>query len=358
MQSHYSKKSKQSKPTKRRNTGSRSAHAHSSCVFLIPLDASATRKKEIRRYKTRLQELERQRRIWTRFETEDAPGFGRWLEREFGSLLEKIRETDFLIRKMESLIEDVKLYAWYKKVSLRKAYQEIKKAQESGTAEALWKELNSFGAVGGEEERRDVFSDLFEQEEEEQEEDFFDPRNFKNLGEAPSQETTGNYLKMLYRQLARALHPDTKENQSESERNLWYEVQKAYSSGDAYRLQEILSSVSAGQPEIIDLKSIPIGDIINLRLHLENRLRQLRRDLAEARTQSPWNFSEILKNSRNLSNFKQKIAMSLSWEGGELMEQKIDLEKQIADWNKPFKKQTTQRKREKTRIEENESWRI
>jgi len=59
-------------------------------------------------------------------------------------------------------------------------------------------------------------------------------------GAGASGSPSADYLKSVYRQLVRILHPDTNKSMTNEQQDLWHEVQEAYAWCDIQRLERLL----------------------------------------------------------------------------------------------------------------------
>ena len=159
---------------------------------------------------------------------------------------------------------------------------------------------------------------------------------------ASGREQEDIHLKSLYRQLVRTLHPDMGASFSSESQAMWNEVQDAYRWGDLDRLNKLHEQVfkkgglASHRGDIaggLNFAGIPIGDIIALRLKLQQRLQGLRRRVSVAKKDPHWQFRKIrekggLKFERLLKQVYQEIRDEF-----ELIEEHQKLvESHVAQW--------------------------
>lgn len=343
---------------------SRPLRQHSSCTALIFIDASARRKKERALYRRRTTELERETERLKTFEDRDVPDFSRWIEHEFGAALEAIREATAIVRTLGELQDDVRAYAAMRRLPLWRAYRDVEEARQAGTLDELFRQLDERARGSARSEPQDADDDLEELLREfasfardafgvdlgpDAEDGDAHDASHQPGGDAWSrhgatQHTTAaerdadSYLKSLYRQLVRALHPDSGVDMTAERQRLWCEVQDAYSWGDVHRLARLHAEVCEGRSggsRALDLDTIPIGDIMTLRRTIEQRLRALRAKLKEARQEPAWGFSTLLRRGgRALARLRFEIDRELRSDLAVTLAEKRRLERIVEVWKR------------------------
>jgi hypothetical protein len=350
---------------------SRPLRQYSSCTALIFIDASARRKKERALYRRRTTELERETERLKAFEEQDVPDFSRWIEHEFGAALEAIREAATIVRTLGELQDDVRAYAAMRRLPLWRAYRDVEEAREAGTLDELFRQLDE-RARGRAQDTDDDLGELLREFASFARETFgvdlgldaedgdADGASRQPGGEAWSrhgatQHTTAaerdadSYLKSLYRQLVRALHPDSGVDMTAERQRLWCEVQDAYSWGDVHRLARLHAEVCEGRSgggRALDLDAIPIGDIMSLRRTIEQRLRAIRAKLKEARQEPAWGFSTLLRRGgRALARLRFEIDRELRSDLAVTLAERLRLERIVEVWKRGPKPQKERQRR-------------
>jgi hypothetical protein len=341
----------------------------SSCTALVFIDASPRRKKERALYRRRTNELERETERLKTFEDRDVPDFSRWIEHEFGAALEAIREAAAVVRTLGELQDDVRAYAAMRRLPLWRAYRDVQEAREAGTLDELFRQLDEQARGGARPESQDPDDDLGEllrefasfareafgvdlgldAEDGDTQRTAHQPRGDAWSRHGAAQHTTAaerdadSYLKSLYRQLVRALHPDAGVEMTAERQRLWDEVQDAYSWGDFHRLARLHAKVCEGRSgggRALDLDTIPIGDIMTLRRTIEQRLKAIRARLKEARQEPAWGFSTLLlRGGRALGRLWFEIDRELRSDLALTRAEKDRLERIVEVWKRGPKPQ-------------------
>jgi len=233
--------------------------------WLVVVDAHERRQDEEAKYQARQRALASSHAKLHAFETIDVPEFQRWFESELAGPLGTLRMLQKELDHLERQLAEIETYAAFAGVSLRSASKTVQAAVDAGTIDELW---------GDEEESH------FQPSCEPPEEEVYKPRE--------------KQIRDVYKQLVRLLHPDLHPKRPQLQ--LWHEVQRAYLAGDTEALDRILDTVTRAAKHEPDLGSLPIGEIMNLRLGIEKKLRQVRRRLRAAKDHPAWNFRRSLKN--------------------------------------------------------------
>ena len=351
-----------SRPGTRRQEAAKSASRD-----LILCDGQRRRRKEARLYESRRCSLQDASERLQAFQSQDAPRFAGWVETEFAPLLSSCREAMTELDRLERLVGDVRRYGQATGLPLPKAYSAILRAKADGTEEALWQDiarakvsdaaapLADFMADNDiPEEFREMFGALFDSIMDHDRDDFDDdsreghkaafgarpswrPEAAQGHAE-PDAQTAEGYLKALYRQLVRALHPDTNANLSAREHQLWHEVQEAYAWQDVQRLEVLLQTVTGGTPKSLDLAAMPIGHIMALRKDLERRLRAVKREISAATQDLAWDFCVALNRPRHLASLRQQVSSDIERERAELVAAGKRLQRQVSGWERSLAK--------------------
>lgn len=353
----------------------RASHSVSRCVALVVADGSIRRKKERTLYRRRITELERETERVKVFEERDVPAFDRWIDTEFGSVLKEYREAVAAIHDFQELEDQVRGFAQMRRVTLPQAFKEVSAAREAGTVAALFRTDSDghrsagvdegFAGLDDEEELfrefRNMASEFFGFDVEDDEADYDGDFHRRDHGGASDQRRASSsranaaerdsdiYLKGLYRQLVRVLHPDAGAEMTPERQRQWAEVQDAYSWGDVHRLARLHAEICNGRVvagPVLDLDSMPIGDIISIRQPVEQRLRHLREKLRCARREPSWGFAGLLKiGGQKLAYLRAQINEDLEADLADALGEKERLERLVEKWKRGPKPKATPRKK-------------
>lgn len=332
------------------------------CLALVLSDGSARRKKERAHYRRSATQLERETSKLKVFEEQDGPQFARWLEQECADLLTPLRQAMMKISDLERLEYQVHTLASDQGLPLWQAYDKIETARQAGTLDQLFayqdapdddEDAESLGTSSDDEELFQEFCDLaremfgveFAEDDstvtadaytrDDHQRAAWEPRESAHT--KPGERDGDAYLKGLYRQLVRVLHPDAGVEMTAERQRQWGEVQDAYTWGDVHRLMRLHAQICGGDPAgpKLDLDTMPIGDIIALRRPIDRRLRQVRASLSVAKKEICWGFAALLQaRGRQLSVLRSNLRRDL---GGELQYargRQEKLERVVASWAK------------------------
>jgi uncharacterized protein YeeX (DUF496 family) len=121
-------------------------------------------------------------------------------------------------------------------------------------------------------------------------------------------------VQKLYRDLAKALHPDINPNQSETDKALWFQVQAAYQQGNMVELETL--SVLVLQGKASDPVSLPVAieEWQKAMAAVQSHLHRVLKQLADMKVAFPMNHLADLQNEawvfqeqRNLQDIKASL---------------------------------------------------
>jgi galactokinase len=311
---------------------------------LVLVDASVRRRSEHRLYTQRCRELENARGKLKIFENEDAPAYSRWFQAEFAEQLQQLYAARAEIARLHELEAKVRWYARLKKMPLSHAYVEVKAAIEAG--KSLIPEED--GSFPRDEMEGDECDPMHHNDDDDDEwwADEPPPRGTGSFrdddygayrqesGSRGNSSPSDDYIKAIYRRLVRVLHPDSNREMTEAHKTLWHEVQTAYEDKNLSRLQQLMQKLEGDSPLVVDFATIPISHIMALRSEVEKQLRQVRRDLAEARKEPWWNFRSILVSAKRLRTMRHEVAAAIAADASMIHATQRRVERQLALWER------------------------
>jgi hypothetical protein len=346
----------QARPNSRRESR---VVSHSWKIVLI--EQASLRKEAVSECNAAMAQLTEVRNHWHHFERKDKPAFIRWRAREFGALLSEARQVDEKIRKARDLIHEVELELRRFFQTPQSAYARVMFRRENPGMDEPTPEANEGGG------RRPLTS--FEQETLFQEwvrkflgtnPDKMDDRAYESSfaafkthmfsqtsrpsprpeaprqGELPHLEsseqeaeadaTIDERVKILYRRLARELHPDTRADGSVEVSSLWHEVQEAYAASDVARM-ELLLALSALQTENLENES-SMGDLQLVLHNLCRSLRALTKSVEEAEKEDAWDFARLGPTPE----LAREVERQLKFDLGNRARYLDQLQGRIAEW--------------------------
>jgi hypothetical protein len=204
------------------------------------------------------------------FQFEAVPAFQAWVARSFGEELSAIRETEEKIRENELVLlatleesrnNDCSEAEAYRVILLRKEHGEDLFAPADDWEEG-WSEVDPETNYHLEDERAPDPDELSRE--------FFRKQKREEANAAALDSAAR--LKLLYRKLAFALHPDANPNQTARERKIWDEVQIAYADRNLERLEMLHAWIESGSEGWLDrmthlgtLRALVIAKIAEVR---------------------------------------------------------------------------------------------
>jgi hypothetical protein len=307
---------------------------------LIPIDASERRHSERLAYLHALKVVERAARRLKAFETLDLPAHDRWFEAEFLQELTELRAVTAKVRELQALVMAVCELAGRMRITRGEAYAAIMAAREAGTFEDLWKDRDEEDEDEAE-EREQRHQDSGEHQRRSRE----DRTSSGATGSDRRAATVNHYLKTLYRNLVRLLHPDTNPDASPEAKARWQEVQDAYAAQDLSRLERLYRAIAKTAEAVLDLATAPIGDIIALRQAAEARFSALRAKLREARGHPAWSFRTVQENPQRLARLRRKFEDELTRDLAQMARQERDMESLLTLWSEDLDESSARRRR-------------
>jgi hypothetical protein len=326
---------------------------------IIWIDQVPIRREAIAECNATMVQLNEVRKQWHHFERKDKPAFIRWRAREFGALLSEARQVEEKIRDVRELIHEVELelrryfqtpQSAYARVMFRRqnpgAPDPAYKEREGGTGvltsfeqEALFQEwVRKF--LGTNPEKMDDIA--YETNLADFKKRMFSkpatppPKPKSDPVDASENETEADTrvderVKILYRRLARHLHPDTRADGSVEVSALWHEVQEAYLAGDVARL-ELLLALSHLQADNLEDET-SLGDILHVQENLTRSLRALSKSVAEAENEDAWDFARLGPTAE----LAREVERQLKFDLGNRTRYLDQLRGRLAEWQSEIK---------------------
>ncbi len=323
---------------------------------MILVDARERRDEELRGYHEACRVFDRETKRLKQFEDGDLPDFQRWVDAEFAAEVEELHRVSAAASALRRLLEDVETYAEWKGCSRRVALTVLEDAQAQGFFAELWADVEAAAAAAeaaeaeaepddDDDDDDDDYFDRFREAYEERRER--DERSSGREGDRrgasratlkdAEDETAQSYLKVVYRRLVRALHPDFNADPSGEKRELWHEVQDAYEEGDLARLERILTGVAQDASAPLNLRAAPIGDVMALRRAVEKSLTRARTKIRELQKHVAWGFRKAKGSAARLTKLRREIGRDLAHDMALVRMQHDELEEQIVRLRTPSK---------------------
>jgi hypothetical protein len=302
--------------------------------------------------------LDEVRRQWHHFERKDKPAFIRWRAREFGALLSEARQVEEKIRNVRELIHEVEQELRRYIQTPQSAYARVMfRRQNPGSAEPGNEAANGGARVLTGFEQEALFQewvrkflgtnpDKMDDLAYETKLAAFKTRMFSEPAspppsagrqpkiqpsEATEEEeeagaTADERVKILYRRLARQLHPDLRADGSVEVSALWHEVQEAYAASDVARM-ELLLALSHLQAESLEGET-SLGEILHVRENLRRLLQALSKSVAEAEREDAWDFARLGPTTE----LATEVARQLKFNLGDRVRFLDQLQARVGEW--------------------------
>ena len=272
-------------------------------------------------------QLEKLRKVWSRFEREDKPSFVRWRAREFGPLLSELREVEGRVREKEALVHEVEMEMRRGFYDPQSAYQRVMFRRDNPGVmaddapqprsrrlageepkltefeqEALFQEwVRKFIGTNPDKLDDKAYSTTFEAfkshmfrgktHEPPPSQNFrrSEQERRRAVEEEPTPAVVDLRVKELYRLLVRRLHPDSRADGSATVSALWHDVQEAYAATDVAHLEILLALSDIESERFSDQTSV--GQMRAVLAELERATFALEDSLRQARDENAWNFA-------------------------------------------------------------------
>ncbi len=286
------------------------AHAPRPTRALIWIDGDPIRSKARKEYEKARRDLDKARVQIEKFQSQDMPAFGRWMNATFGQQLTETREITRQLAEQGALLAEIDDYMFVFGVGPGEAYAAV--MHHRAHPEEAPPQPPPRGGPGGPRDPGGPGSFMDDDDEDESEADpDFDPRSDEAIyekfakafeqafGQAPPPEfrppgpppkrTKTASVKDLYRALVRKLHPDTQATMTPQKLEWWHEVQEAYADNDAERLEVILNLIEMSEGEPTAQTSVSLLRRIIARLKVS--LREIKREVTARKQDPAWNFT-------------------------------------------------------------------
>jgi hypothetical protein len=279
---------------------------------MVLLDREPILKEWRAQYRALEKELAELSKKTEEFQFEAVPAFQAWVARTFGEELSAIRETEEKIRENELVLlatleesrnNDCSEAEAYRIVLLRKERGEDLFAPADDWDDG-WAEVDAEIDYQSEDERMPDPDELSRE--------FF--RKQKREEAIADALDSAARLKLLYRKLAFALHPDANPNQTARERKIWDEVQIAYADRDLERLEMLHAWIESGSEGWLD-RLTHLGTLRTLVLEKIAEVRSSHQSFNRLKREDSWKFWTARGSEERLAalqiNFEEDVLRDL-----------------------------------------------
>jgi hypothetical protein len=289
----------------------------------VLVDGRQVRDKARKEYERVLHDLEKGRKELDQFEKLDLPSYQKWLNRNLGALLTRLREAQEELAEVRSILAEVEWLASEEDISLREAYRRVIWKREHPQPEQPEPD-NRFD----EKQQNGGATDDFMHRLEEEFARLFGSRAFNSDRESKAREPQPerDRVKELYRRLARRLHPDTQTDAHSRKLEWWHQVQAAYENGDVNQLEVILTLCEIEDNGTTANTSVSL--LMRICRQYKSALRAIRKKLKNYRQEPAWDFA----NNKALPALLERSEQDLAFELRQITSTLGALRAQFAQW--------------------------
>lgn len=272
---------------------------------LILIDSSKIRKKAVRDLKTTLKKMDSAKQDIQVYVEESKPAFRSWYESAMNELLEKIRNLEKKYQTKEWEVREVFAYAEFHQISPAHAYALIQERKNTPVEEREFdpfydEEELGYWETEEEEEKSQEYWDEKEEERKKFHEDFEreygNKENESTEESSPKKPNSGEELTIIFRKIARFLHPDKNPNLNEEDKENWVSALKLYAEKNLGGLRDILTWIHI-KNENTD-SEVTISEIQALTKKFKYDLKKVQKELRTYKKQPDWNFKKKSKSEK------------------------------------------------------------
>lgn len=358
---------------KKNNSAASAKHGSIKILFYPPMiiDNAPIRKKHIFSLKKISRELDHARTEWAVFEKEDKPAFRKWLNSTFGRELTILRDMQDKVHKMEHLLNEIENCKYMNRITYFKAYEQVMDMRENPekykdknyNEDSYYDDPEDYTADSesgfnsesdedekNEEDLRTIFigfmretnpdllktiskdKKLFEKAFSIFKEEYYgdEPADFgRRKSDEENNPETGTRIRILYRDLARRLHPDSRKETNEQFDEIWHEVQTVYRDNNLERMEVLSALCNIHTADFYETASL--SQLIQVQQEYKVQMKAMREQIKRVIDDPAWGFSKI----GNTMKIKQYIRNDLT-EGIEVLKyQIVEMEQILKRWSKP-----------------------
>jgi hypothetical protein len=314
---------------------------------LILIDSTKIRKKVVKDLNSTLKKITTAKLDVDKYHKESKPAFVSWYESELGNLIEKIRGLEKKYQEKEWIVREVFAYAEFYQIPPAHAYVRIQERKNTPEEE------REFDAFYDEEEKG-----YWEEEDEKKSEDGYDdsddeesfesdPNSQEEFHDSSSNDgeedanpninekkiTTAEEMTILFRKIARFLHPDKNPDQTPVDKENWLTALKHYTEKNLTGLKDILTWIQIQKDK--SGSELIISEILSLHKKLKKDLKEVQKQLRVYKKRPDWAFKK--KSRVEIKYMKKELEEELQSEFIRVHYEMEKLDRVLFSW-KQFKR--------------------
>jgi len=325
-------------PARSRGRASKPKRPLSKPAPLLVVDQTPILKKALSQCRRLRVELHKKQDLLRRFEEEDQPAYQRWVSATFGARLTELRELREQVADWEFIREQLAFCEFCMPDRLREVHDELMRRLKDGTLHAFEAPRPEGKDAGDHDEFEDDADDDFDFDFERFFEEAFEeflggeeanpdaetsrPTSSRKRPKAADPEAAAR--KVLYRTLAKRLHPDHSDLDESIRERRWNELQAAYEEEDLAALQRIeaVCDMEVGGLSI----RLGLARLRDLAAYHRSHLKPIREALKQAKRQPAFGF-DVSKTA----GLREEVKGELFYVGSQLRDRLEYLREEIRE---------------------------
>lgn len=297
------------------------------CLGLIPLDSAVIRRRAVTACKRAATYFRKAETELTHFETADRPAFERWSRLTQGPKLEALRELRQRLLAAHLLLGDLEEELEASGDPLHIVFSRVSRRCADDEADSPDSETEHAGAAGSASAAFEWEADAPLGAELDREEPDLDEGSGVGARDSERVYSRSERCRLLYRELARALHPD-QGARSEEQMRVWYAVQEAYRLSDLDRLEILATHTDVIGGHVTAATSI--SRLMELAESFRRARIALRRVIRDCRHEPAWGFLTL--NGEERARREWAMSGQLQYECDVLRARLTMMEALVEEW--------------------------
>ncbi len=257
----------------------------SSKALIIHPNRDDVTRDQMNRYQAILKSQAELTEVIKKFTQRDRPSFESWMKSTFETIYTEIESKLDELTDIREQMDAIGHYADRMNVTTKASAKIVFDVRKQGR-EALHSFMDELN---------------IDFDESEPEIDFAPVETKVHLG------TIADYFKNIYHTCVRLIHPDTVAAQS-FDSELWQDLQTAYASKDFQKLERLRDRITDSETP---REAQTPGELCDLRILVQKQIKELKTQIAQAKHEPSWLFTDKSENPKQLKKFFRKIEADL-----------------------------------------------